>query len=129
MAFNLQTFRTRTLTSVVFVAVMLFGVLISHWSFFILFSVIHFGCWFEYIQLAGEINPEYKSIAFIHKLVAMLAGFGFMLCMTNHAYIINQRAVSQPGCYLLIVSLIILPLTEILFRKSFNLKIILYRLT
>jgi hypothetical protein len=44
MAFNWQTFKTRTLTAAVFVVVMLAGLLINRWTFFILFSVIHFGC-------------------------------------------------------------------------------------
>ena len=38
MAFNWQTFKTRTLTAAVFVVVMLAGLLINRWTFFILFS-------------------------------------------------------------------------------------------
>ncbi len=55
MAFNLQTFKTRTLTALLFVAVMLVGLLWNFWSFFILFTVIHFGCWFEYFKLIEKI--------------------------------------------------------------------------
>ena len=69
MAFNLQTFKTRTLTSIVFVIIMLCGLFINHWSFFILFSIIHFGCWFEYKKLAGKIEPEYKNISSMHIMV------------------------------------------------------------
>ena len=60
MAFNFQTFRTRALTAVVFVLVMLFGLLWSQWSFLLLFSVIHFGCWVEYQRLIKLIDPDYK---------------------------------------------------------------------
>jgi len=56
MAFNWQTFKTRTLTAAVFVVVMLAGLLINRWTFFILFSVIHFGCWWEYLKLMNIIS-------------------------------------------------------------------------
>jgi phosphatidate cytidylyltransferase len=58
MALNVQTFKTRSLTAVVFVAVMLAGLLINQWTFFILFSIIHFGCWVEYLKLTKKINPK-----------------------------------------------------------------------
>lgn len=58
MAFNLQTFKTRTLTAVVFAIVMVTGLLLNQWSFIILFTVIHFGCWWEFIKILKKINPE-----------------------------------------------------------------------
>ena len=58
MAFNWQTFKTRTLTADVFVIVMLAGLLINRWTFFILFSVIHFGCWWEYLKLMTAISGK-----------------------------------------------------------------------
>ena len=58
MAFNWQTFKTRTLTAAVFVVVMLAGLLINRWTFFILFSVIHFGCWWEYLKLMKIISGK-----------------------------------------------------------------------
>lgn len=56
MAFNFQTFKTRTLTALLFVAVMLTGLLWNFWSFLALFTVIHFGCWYEYLKLSEKIN-------------------------------------------------------------------------
>jgi phosphatidate cytidylyltransferase len=58
MAFNWQTFKTRTLTAAIFVVVMLAGLLINRWTFFILFSIIHFGCWFEFVKLLKRINKK-----------------------------------------------------------------------
>ena len=55
MAFNWQTFKTRTLTAAIFVVVMLAGLLINRWTFFILFSIIHFGCWWELVSLMKKI--------------------------------------------------------------------------
>ncbi len=57
MAFNLQTFKERTLTAIVFAIVMIGGLLWNQWSFIILFSIIHFGCWYEFVKLIKKINP------------------------------------------------------------------------
>jgi phosphatidate cytidylyltransferase len=58
MAFNKEVFKTRSLTAVVFVAVMLVGLLWSRWSFVVLFTIIHFGCWFEFVKLMKKIHGE-----------------------------------------------------------------------
>ncbi len=57
MAFNFATFKTRALTAIVFVIVMLAGLLWNAWSFIILFTIIHFGCWYEFIKLMMKIKP------------------------------------------------------------------------
>ena len=51
MALNIDTLKTRGLTAIVFVAVMLSGLFLNQWSFIILFTIIHFGCWYEFIKL------------------------------------------------------------------------------
>jgi phosphatidate cytidylyltransferase len=56
MAFDLKTFKTRASTAVIFVMVMLLG-LIWRWSFIVLFTVIHFGCWYEFVRLLKKIRP------------------------------------------------------------------------
>lgn len=58
MAFNFQTFKTRALTALLFVAVMLTGLLWNFWSFLMLFTVIHFGCWFEFVKLTKKIYTD-----------------------------------------------------------------------
>ncbi|MBL0182220.1 MAG: phosphatidate cytidylyltransferase [Chitinophagaceae bacterium] len=55
MAFNFQTFKTRALTALLFVVVMLLGLLWNFWSFVVLFTVIHFGCWYELVKLIKKI--------------------------------------------------------------------------
>lgn len=56
MALDLQTLRTRSLTAAVFVIVMLAGLFINLWGFIALFTIIHFGCWYEFIKLMKKIN-------------------------------------------------------------------------
>ncbi len=61
MAFDTKTFKTRTLTAIVFAIAMLAGLLWNQWSFIILFTIIHFGCWYEFIKLLRKIDPvNYK---------------------------------------------------------------------
>ena len=61
MAFDVKTFKTRSLTAVLFVIVMLAGLLWNKWSFIVLFTIIHFGCWYEFIKLLKKIDPiNYK---------------------------------------------------------------------
>ena len=65
MAFDTKTFRTRTLTAVVFAIIMLAGLLWNKWSFIVLFTLIHFGCWNEFIALVKKIdavNYKLKSL-------------------------------------------------------------------
>jgi len=57
MALDTKAFKTRTLTAIVFVIVMLIGLLWNQWSFAVLFIVIHFGCWYEFVKLIKKINP------------------------------------------------------------------------
>jgi len=58
MALNIATLKTRALTAVVFVAVMLVGLLWNFWSFLILFTIVHFGCWYELVKLMKKIDGE-----------------------------------------------------------------------
>jgi phosphatidate cytidylyltransferase len=57
MALNVTVFKTRALTAVVFVVVMLAGLLWNKWAFTGLFTVIHFGCWWEFVKLVKLIKP------------------------------------------------------------------------
>ena len=84
MAFNWPTFRTRAFTAIIFVAVMLTGLLWNHWSFLILFSIIHFGCWWEYLRLIEKIYGYGFHI--YTKLGLMLMGYALMLWFCGPAY-------------------------------------------
>jgi len=73
MAWNWKTFNTRALSAVLFAAIMLTGLLLNKWSFFVLFTIIHFGCWVEYQKLVGLIDKDYQHINPFHKYGVMLA--------------------------------------------------------
>jgi phosphatidate cytidylyltransferase len=124
MAFNIQTFKTRALTALIFVAVMLAGLLYNHWSFLALFTVVHFGCWIEYQKLVGLIDPEYQEISSFHRNTIMLLGWSFMLYMTNDAYKIGRIPVHAIGWYGIMLFTIVFCLNEILLKKNLNIKVL-----
>jgi phosphatidate cytidylyltransferase len=76
MAINVATLKTRALTAAVFVVIMLAGLLWNFWSFLVLFTVIHFGCWLEFVKLAEKINNVRIDI-FIQRFFAF-CGFTLM---------------------------------------------------
>ena len=55
MAINIDTLKTRALTALVFVAVMLGALLWNEWTFLALFTLVHIGCWYEFIKLLKKI--------------------------------------------------------------------------
>jgi phosphatidate cytidylyltransferase len=66
MAFDSKTFKTRAITAIVFAAAMLVGLLWNKAAFIILFTIIHFGCWYEFIKLLKKIDPvNYKLKSFL----------------------------------------------------------------
>jgi phosphatidate cytidylyltransferase len=124
MPFHFQTFKTRALTAVVFVLVMLAGLLWNQWSFLVLFSIIHFGCWVEYQKLIKLIDADYKEVSTVHKYSIMLVGWGYMLWMVSDSYRIGDYLLSDLGWWILMISLIVFVINEYLINKK-----ILYQLT
>ena len=122
MAFNLQTLKTRALTSAVFVIVMMLGLLLNNWSFFLLFSIIHFGCWLEYQKLIGIIDHEYTRITPFHKYGVMLAGWSLMLYCSSDFYRLGSLSLHSIGWWLGLVFLFALPVMELLLSKELSLK-------
>src|SRR6185369_13322451 len=119
MAFNWQTFRTRTLTAAVFVVVMLAGLLINTWTFFLLFSVIHFGCWWEYQRLVGLIDTRYQEIKFLHKYGVIAIGWLCMLFffINNNFYV---DTVFVGGATVGLILLLLVPLILSIAKNPMN---------
>lgn len=93
MAFNVKTFRTRAITAIIFAAVMLVGLLWNQWSFLVLFSIIHFGCWWEYLQLLEKIhNVVFHPYV---KLGFMMLGYGLLLWFCGPDYQINGYGLRE----------------------------------
>ena len=125
MALQIETFKKRTLTAVIFAAVMLAGLLINRWSFFALFTIIHFGCWIEYQKIMGLIDPLYAQIKSSLKYGVMLIGWFFMMYMTNHQFKVNTMELQGIGWLFLLLTSIVLLAIEVVFKKELRLKNIL----
>lgn len=126
MALNLATLKTRTLTAIIFVVVMLTGLLWNHWSFFVLFSIIHFGCWVEYQKLVGLIDPDYKQVSSFHRYGVMLAGWCIVLNFTDDRFALFGVHLHEIGWFLGLLLVFVLPVIELLFTKDIHLKNIGY---
>jgi len=122
MALNIATFKKRAATAAVFVIVMLAGMLWNHWSFFILFSIIHFGCWMEYQKLVCLIDPGYTAISPFHKYGVILAGWCLLLYFTNDAFSVFGIQLHAIGWWLGLIAVFVLPISELLFAKHLELK-------
>jgi phosphatidate cytidylyltransferase len=122
MAFNWPVFRTRAISSIVFVAVMLVGLMTSHWLFLLLFSVIHLGCWLEYQSLMARIDPTYGEITPFHRYGVIIAGWCMLLFASSDQWKIGDISVTAIGFWLGLILLFMLPMIEILFSKTTSLK-------
>ena len=119
MAFNWNTFKTRSLTAAIFVIVMLSGLFWNKWSFLILFSIVHFGAWIEYQKLVAQFNPDYALISRLHKVLSMLAGWCILLFFTNNSIHIGSIDLQIAVLVLGFVFIVLIPLTD-LIKGSFR---------
>ncbi len=72
MALNKQTFRTRTITGIVFAAVMLAGLLWNLWAFLLLFTVIMIGCLVEFSRLVARFRPALLVLALFYIIMPVV---------------------------------------------------------
>lgn len=117
MAFNWQTFRTRALTAIVFLVVMSAGLFWNRWSFFLLFSVVHFGCWVEYQRLVQRFNPDYNKISAFHKWGIMVAGWCLLLFFTHGELVLGKVRLHEVGWWLGLLLAVLIPAVAVLQKR------------
>ena len=89
MALNIETFKTRTLTAIVFAAVMLGGIFLNGYLFLGLCFVIMLGCFVEYLKLNKLINNE-KATYYIAFGILYIAIPLFFLARLGYSTIIQN---------------------------------------
>ncbi len=129
MAFNIRSFRKRALTAVVFVLVMGVGMLWHQWSFFVLFSIIHFGCWVEYQKLVTKFNPDYARINGFHRYGVMIAGWFLMLFFSESELMIQGIRMNEIAWWLGLIFLLLFPMVQLVTARNFFLKNLGYSLS
>lgn len=72
MALNKKTFQTRTITAIVFAAVMLLGLLWNKWLFIALFSMVMVGCLVEFNKLVSRFHPRLLWLAPLYVILPVL---------------------------------------------------------
>ena len=114
MAFNWNTFKTRSITAAIFVVVMLTGLFWNKWSFLVLFSIVHFGAWIEYQKLVAQFHPDYSLISRMHKALSMLAGWCILLFFTNNSVHIGSVNLEIAVLCIGFVLIVLIPLTDLI---------------
>jgi phosphatidate cytidylyltransferase len=99
MAFDTKTFKTRTLTAFIFAITMLIGLLWNQWSFIILFTIIHFCCWYEFIKLFKKIDPvNYKLKSLLGILYITLPVVLMIIIRTQNFNELNDNLLKIIPC-------------------------------
>lgn len=117
MALNVAVFKTRTISAIVFAIVMIAGLMLNEWSFFILFTIIQLGCLNEYIKLMGLIYPAYHTLAPTHRWGLLLVGIVMMMVLSPNTLSINGYSIKYIGSQILPVLLVTMIAGELYFKK------------
>ncbi len=98
MALDSKAFKTRSLTAIGFVIVMLAGLLWNQWSFIVLFVIIHFGCWYEFVKLLKKIKPSsYKSLSLLGlPYISLPVALLLLMRLGNNIYFDNRHLLIVP---------------------------------
>lgn len=116
MSMNWPTFRKRTLTALIFVIIMLTGMLWNEWSFFILFSIIHAGCWIEYHQLNRRIFPSYAALHVVLNAGMVITGWAF--CFLCYYHSVDHHYFLYAGWIIGVIGLLMILSGLFLSRKA-----------
>jgi phosphatidate cytidylyltransferase len=123
MAFNFAVFKTRALSAIIFAAIMIGSLVYNQWTFLALFTVINFGCWWEYHRLMEKIEPTYKDLPNLLRYTMMLIGFAFMLYMSNPLmFPMGKWNLHELGGFLLIAMIGLFLFGLVLFYRKINIK-------
>jgi phosphatidate cytidylyltransferase len=100
MALNKEVFKTRALTALIFVAVMLGGLFLNGYAFVILFSIIMFGCLYEFAKIVKIIKPTgyriYLTFALPYIILPLIMFISLGIDLTKNDIDFNKYAYLFP---------------------------------
>ena len=117
MALNFSVLKVRTISAVIFGAIMIGGILWNQWSFFALFTIIQFGCLFEYQKLMRIIVPEYGAIHKVHQWGVLVLGLFVTVALASLPYAYKGLPLTTYASYCVIGSAVIILLTDFISKK------------
>ena len=110
MALDKKVFATRAKTALIYAVVMLTGLLWNEWSFFILFTIVHFGCWHEFNKLSVLIDPATRNNTVLDKFHFPIMGWGWMLMAASDQLIVGGFKINEAGSWLVQIGTYVIPL-------------------
>ncbi|MEY3432695.1 MAG: hypothetical protein RL131_631 [Bacteroidota bacterium] len=105
-ALNKEVFKTRAKTAVVYAAVMLTALFWNEWSFLVVFSVVHFGAWYEFRKLVAKMSADSSQQPVVLPISLSFLGWGMMLAATAESLDIRGYPISDAGWRLMRISII-----------------------
>ncbi len=117
MALDKKVFATRAKTALVYAVVMLTGLLWNEWSFFILFSIVHFGCWHEFNKLSVLIDPTTRNNTLLDKFHFPIMGWGWMLMAASDQLVLGGFKINEAGSWLVQIGSFFIPIRFMVDRQ------------
>ena len=117
MALNFSVLKVRTISAVIFAAIMIGGILWNQWSFFALFTIIQLGCLFEYQKLMRIIFPEYGAINKVHQWGVLVLGVFTTVALASLPYAYKGLPLTNYATYGIIGVAVIILLADLVSKK------------
>jgi phosphatidate cytidylyltransferase len=117
MALNFSVLKVRTISAVIFAAIMIGGILWNQWSFFALFTIIQLGCLFEYQKLMRIIFPVYGAINKVHQWGVLVLGVFTTVALASLPYAYKGLPLTNVATYGIIGVAVIILLADLVSKK------------
>lgn len=117
MALNFSVLKVRTISAVIFAAIMIGGILWNQWSFFALFTIIQFGCLFEYQKLMRLVVPVYATINKIHQWGVLVLGVFATIALGALPLAYKGVSLTTYATYAVIGVAVIILLADLISKK------------
>ena len=117
MAFNFSVFRVRAISAIVFAVLMIAGLVWNQWTFFALFTIIQFGCLYEYQKLMKLIFPNYINITRVHQWGVLTMGAAVMLSHCSPSLIVGNIEIHKIGMPLFGLTVVGILISELINKK------------
>ena len=117
MALNFSVLKVRTISAVIFAAIMIGGILWNLWSFFALFTIIQLGCLFEYQKLMRIIFPVYGAINKVHQWGVLVLGVFTTVALASLPYAYKGLPLTNYATYGIIGVAVIILLADLVSKK------------